>query len=211
MAFTLQPAVGEFFVDRKAILEEMVSTVSAENLLMGFALVGNRRMGKSSIFQEVCRRLSKKKDIIPVYFSFWSLIEKSVEEFCRILTFSVLERYKQKLSLTYRIKDLVKLPVNKLFDFLRTIDVRIQILEEIELSLSATRAAKDLSSILEQALTLPEKLASETDTRCVLFLDEFPSVIELASSNGRMIGEQIIRKITTIQENYTRSVLCISG
>ena len=33
MAFTLQPAVGEFFVDRKAILEEMVSTLSAEDLL----------------------------------------------------------------------------------------------------------------------------------------------------------------------------------
>jgi len=211
MAFTLQPAVGEFFVYRKAILEEMISTLSAEDLLMGFALVGNRRMGKSSIFQEVCRQLSNKKDIIPVYFSFWSLIEKSVEEFCRILTFSVLERYKQKLSLTYRIKDLVKVPVNKLFDFLRTSDVRIQILEEIELSLSARHGAKDLSLMLEQALTLPENLAGETDTRCVLFLDEFPTVIELSSSNGRMIGEQIIRKIRTIQENYRQTVLCISG
>lgn len=211
MAFTLQPAVGESFVNRKAIVEEMVSTLSEENLLIGFALVGNRRMGKSSIFQEVCRELSKKKDIIPVYFSLWSLIEKSVEEFCRILAFSVLERYKQKLSLRYQIKNLVKVPVNKLFDFLRTIDVRIKILEEIEISLSRRKGEKDLSLMLEQVLTLPEKLASETDTRCILFLDEFPSVIELASSNGRMIGEQIIRKIRTIQENYRRTVLCISG
>jgi len=211
MAFTLQPAVGEFFVNRKAIVEEMVSTLSEKNLLMGFALVGNRRMGKSSIFQEVCRELSKKKDIVPVYFSSWSLIEKSVEEFCRILAFSALERYKQKLSLRYRIKDLVKVPVNKLFDFLRTIDVRIKILEEIEISLSTRKGAKDLSLMLEQALTLPEKLASETDTRCILFLDEFPSVVELGSSNGRMIGEQIIRKVRTIQENYRRTVLCISG
>jgi len=211
MAFTLQPAVGESFVNRRAIVEEMVSTLSDKNLLMGFALVGNRRMGKSSIFQEVCRELTKKKDIIPVYFSSWSLIEKSVEEFCRSLAFLVLERYKQKLSLRYRIKDLVKVPVNKLFDFLRTIDVRIKILEEIEISLSTREGGEDLSLMLEQALSLPENLASETDTRCILFLDEFPSVIELASSNGRMIGEQIIRKIRTIQENYRQTVLCISG
>lgn len=211
MAFTLQPAVGEFFVDRKAILEEMISTLSAEDLLMGFALVGNRRMGKSSIFQEVCRQLGKNKDIVPVYFSFWSLIEKSIEEFCRVFTFSVLEGYKRRLSLKYRIKDLVKVPVNKLFDFLRTIDVRIQILEDIELSLSARQGAKDISLMLEQALTLPEKLADETHTRCILFLDEFPSVTELSSSNGRMIGEQIIRKVRTIQENYRQTVLCISG
>ena len=211
MAFTLQPAVGESFVNRKAIVEEMVSTLSDKNLLMGFALVGNRRMGKSSIFQEVCRELSKKKDIIPVYLSSWGLIEKSVEEFCRLLTFSVLERYKQKLSVRYRIKDLVKVPATKVLDFLRTIDVRIKILEEIEISLSTRKGAKDPSLMLEQTLSLPENLASETGTRCILFMDEFPSVIELASSNGRMIGEQIIRKVRTIQENYRQTVLCISG
>lgn len=149
MAFTLQPAVGESFVNRKAIVEEMVSTLSDKNLLMGFALAGNRRMGKSSIFQEVCRELSKKKDIIPVYLSSWGLIEKSVEEFCRLLTFSVLERYKQKLSVKYRIKDLVKVPATKVLDFLRTIDVRIKILEEIEISLSTRKGAKDPSLMLE--------------------------------------------------------------
>lgn len=192
MAFTLQPAVGESFVNRKAIVQEMVSTLSDKNLFMGFALVGNRRMGKSSIFQEVCRELSKKKDIIPVYLSSWGLIEKSVEEFCRLLTFSVLERYKQKLSVKYRIKDLVKVPATKVLDFLRTIDVRIKILEEIEISLSTRKGAKDPSLMLEQTLSLPENLASETGTRCILFLDEFPSVIELTSPSGRMIGEQII-------------------
>lgn len=139
------------------------------------------------------------------------LIEKSVEEFCRLLTFSVLERYKQKLSVRYRIKDLVKVPATKVIDFLRTIDVRIKILEEIEISLSTRKGAKDPSLMLEQTLSLPENLASETGTRCILFMDEFPSVIELASSNGRMIGEQIIRKVRTIQESYMQTVLCISG
>ena len=211
MAFTLQPAIGKSFVDRKEIVGEMIADLSNKNLLMGFALLGNRRMGKSSIFQEVCLRLSKKKNVIPVYFSMWNLVEKSVEEFCRLLSFSVLERYKQKLSLKYRLKNLVRVPVTRVFDFLREIDVKIKVLEEIEISLAKKREEKEPSLLLNQVLTLPEKLANETNTRCVVFLDEFPSVTGLVYKNGQMVGEGIIRKIRTIQENYRRTILCISG
>lgn len=46
MAFTLQPAVKDDFVDREDILADMITTLADESTRMGFALVGSRRIGK---------------------------------------------------------------------------------------------------------------------------------------------------------------------
>lgn len=74
MSFTLRPAVGENFVNREEIINEMIATLTNKKLSVGFALIGNRRIGKTSIFQELYRILKEKKSIIPIYFSLWSLI-----------------------------------------------------------------------------------------------------------------------------------------
>ena len=43
MAFTLQPAVKDDFIDREDILADMLTTLKDESTRMGFALVGPRR------------------------------------------------------------------------------------------------------------------------------------------------------------------------
>ena len=63
MAFTLQPAVKDDFVDREDILADMLSTLKDKSIRMGFALVGSRRIGKTSILKEVVRRLEGEKDV----------------------------------------------------------------------------------------------------------------------------------------------------
>ena len=86
MAFTLQPAVKDDFVDREDILADMLSTLEDESTRMGFALVGPRRIGKTSILKEVVRRLEGEKDIVPVYFSIWDLVENTLPELCTRIT-----------------------------------------------------------------------------------------------------------------------------
>ncbi|MDI6794704.1 MAG: ATP-binding protein [bacterium] len=213
MSFTLQPACGSNFVNREEIINEMIETLTHENLLMGFAFVGSRRVGKTSLLREVHYQLKAKDKIIPVYFSLWGLIEGTLDEFCRKLTLSIMEAYKQELSLKYRLKDLVKVPASKMLDFLKTIDVKIKILEEIEFAISSKRLEnkKDISETVEDVFLLGERLATETKSRCILLLDEFPSITELKVKNGKAIGEGIIRKIRTIHESYTKTVCCISG
>jgi len=49
MAFTLQPAIKDDVVNREDILMEMVSSLQDEGVRMGFALIGPRRIGKTSI------------------------------------------------------------------------------------------------------------------------------------------------------------------
>jgi len=57
MAFTLQLAVKGDFIDRDDILADMITTLRDKCIRMGFALVGPRRIGKTSILKEVAERL----------------------------------------------------------------------------------------------------------------------------------------------------------
>ena len=115
MPFTLQPAVKNDFINREDILKEMLSTLQDENVRMGYALVGPRRIGKTSILKEVIRRLEQKKKntVVPVYFSIWDLVENTLPEFCTRITLAIIEAFKPHLSLKLKIKELLKVPVFK--------------------------------------------------------------------------------------------------
>jgi len=177
---------------------------------MEFALVGPRRVGKTSILKEVARRLEKEGGIVPVYFSLWDLTENSVLEFCSRLTLSVIEGFKPYLSLKLKIKEILKVPAHKVFDVLRSLDIKIGIFEDLEIDLRmGKRGEIGPNELLEKAFSFGETLAGQNNARLVLMLDEFPSVIEL--KNRVKSGEAIIKKIRTIHELLENTVLCISG
>ena len=107
MAFTLQPAVKDDFIDREDILADMITTLADESTRMGFALVGPRRIGKTSILKEVARRLEGEKGIVPVYFSLWDVVENTLPELCTRITLSIIEGFKPHLSLKLKMKQLL--------------------------------------------------------------------------------------------------------
>lgn len=67
--FTLRPVCGEDFLDREELIQEMVETLASPTERVGFALVGRRRMGKTSVFLEVVRRLQRDPRVVSVYSS----------------------------------------------------------------------------------------------------------------------------------------------
>ena len=75
MAFTLQPALKDDFIDREDILADMLSTLESKHTRMGFALAGPRRIGKTSILKEVVRRLEGKKVLFQSIFPFGILLK----------------------------------------------------------------------------------------------------------------------------------------
>lgn len=81
MAFTIQPAQGSEFINREKELKDIISTLKNINSSLGFALYGKRRVGKTSLFKETKRILEKEKNIVPIYFSLWDLVEKDIKEF----------------------------------------------------------------------------------------------------------------------------------
>ena len=210
MAFTLQPAVKDDFVDREDILADMLSTLKDKSTRMGFALVGSRRIGKTSILKEVVRRLEVEKDIVPVYFSIWDLVENTLPELCTRITLAIIEGFKPHLSLKLKMKQLLNVPVLKFFEVLRSLNMKIAFFDEIEIALRMGKSGEiDHNTLIEKMFLFGEKMAKENGVRLVLMLDEFPSIMDV--KNKTKLGEGIIKKIRTICEDLENTILCISG
>ncbi|ODS41940.1 MAG: hypothetical protein MSIBF_00855 [Candidatus Altiarchaeales archaeon IMC4] len=210
MAFTLKPAQGDDFVDREQVIAEMVNTLSDKESRVGFALYGKRRVGKTSILKETKRLLKDREDIVVIYFSLFELAPKTVPNFVRKFSSEVLEAYKQRLSLKYRTKDLMMAPLAIIRKHIGEMNIGVKVGEDIEFLLTFNEdETKDYGELIKRAFDLPEKLAGETKTKCVLLIDEFPLIIDL--KNGSRIGEDIIGVIRTVHEEQKNTAMCICG
>lgn len=210
MTFTLLPVSGKDFVGREELVKGMIKILSDKKTNTGYALFGIRRIGKTSIFKEVERRLSKRDDIVVVYFSLWDIVPSNIETFLTEFVITILEKYREKLSIEHRMRGLLKVPIEFLKDVLKKARVSISIRDEIEIFLTfKNRREKNLTQLVRRAFNLPEHLAKETNTKCILLIDEFPSILDL--KNGEKIGEELVKSIRTIHENHKKTVICISG
>ncbi|ODS36846.1 MAG: hypothetical protein A7316_09775 [Candidatus Altiarchaeales archaeon WOR_SM1_86-2] len=210
MAFTLKPAEGKDFIDRKEIIAEMLNTLSDKESQMGFALYGKRRVGKTSILKEMERLLKDKEDVVVIYFSLFELAPKTVGNFVKKFSTEVLTAYKQRLPLRYRVKDLMMSPLAVIREHIKEMKISMKLGEDIEFLLTFDEEkARDYGELIKRAFELPERLADETKTKCVLLMDEFPLIIDL--KNGSRIGADIVGVIRTIHEEQKNTVLCISG
>ncbi|MBC2706474.1 MAG: hypothetical protein HF975_08715 [ANME-2 cluster archaeon] len=208
MKFTLQPVKGEEFINRTELLDEMVAELRDKGSTTGYALYGKRRIGKTSILKEVQRRLEQEDGIVVVYFSVWDLIESTLAEFCQRLSLGIIEAYRPHIGLKYRANELVRTPLTMLRKILGETELKI-VYNEIEF-LVTRKKDTDEGVLIEHAFNISEKLGKKTDTKCVLLIDEFPSIIDLKSNNVK-IGEAVLRKIRTIFEDWEQTTLCISG
>lgn len=210
MVFTLQPAKGEDFVNRDALLGEMVSTLKDPNIRMGFALYGKRRVGKTSVFKELQRRLEGDKYVVIAYISVWDLVEDTLDSFVKELTSKTLSAYQTRLGIRYKLKDLLRLPADLLRKAIMELKISAKVQDSVEFLLTFDQGQKDYDDIIDAAFALPEALAKETKTRCVLLIDEFPSLVDLKKGNAG-VGEGILKKIRTRYEDMENTVFCISG
>jgi len=211
MAFTIQPAQGPEFVNRQQELNDILVTLRDMNSSIGFALYGKRRVGKTSLLKETKRLLAKDGSIVPIYFCVWDLVEKNIREFAKELGAAIVDAYKPHLPLDYRAKELMQLPLNFLKKIIAGLKLSVELQDSISLILSFDKEKRfEPGVLIDEVFNLPERLACVTKRKSVLLLDEFPDIIEL-KVNGKKIGESIIKKIRTIQEDYKRTSFNISG
>lgn len=211
MPFTIQPAEGPTFVNREPELKDILTTLKDPSSTMGFALYGKRRMGKTSIFRETHRLLLEEKNIVPIYFSIWNLIEKNVKEFARELSVAIVEEYRPHLSLPHKAKDLLSLPLNFIKNVFSGLKLSVEIQDSLTLVFSLPKEKEiDPGVLIDTVFTLPEKLAKETKKKSVLLIDEFPDIVDI-KINGKKMEETVIKKIRTIQEDYKHTAFNVSG
>ena len=209
MGFTLKPATKDNFIDREPLLDEMITTLTNRKIDMGFALIGPRRVGKTSILREITHRLANRKDVVVVYFCLWDLVENNLREFSHQLIKTLLVGFRGKISVKYKLKRLLQVPVETIYEFLKAAGISLKILDEIEIELRRKDKPLDANMLVERIFALTEELGREYRVRAILIIDEFPSLIDL--TNGKKLGEGVIRKIRTVHETLENTVLCISG
>jgi hypothetical protein len=96
-------------------------------------------------------------------------------------------------------------------DLLKHLNISVDFGNEIAYTVSYVKGEEsDISKATSNIFNLIDRLAEKTKTKCVLIIDEFPSLIELKIGK-KMIGSSIIKTIRTINEDYKKTALVISG
>ena len=208
MAFTLTTAEGSDFIDRLKIVKEMFDALSNKKEKVGFALIGNRRVGKSSILKEVKRKLTKTS--VPcIYYSLWNRPEADVEEFSFKLTQLILEEYRSRLGLKYKIKNLISSPIEHIKEVLNDLNISVSLKDLIEINITRKEKLCSLDA-LEDVFKLCDKLENETGARIIIMLDEFPDIRNLKICKHKA-GDKIFKSLRTIYENSQSVILTVAG
>lgn len=210
MPFYLTPVTGNLLIDREEELKQVLPELSRSNSRIGFSLTGIRRVGKTSILYDVKEKL-EKKGIVVIYISVWKTIPDTVDAFLSNLFDETMLAFRGKLPLSMKMSELARMGRETLMNFLKHLKLSMDVGEHISYSVSYVRGEeKDISKATMHTFSLIDKLAQKTKTKCVLIVDEFPSIAELKIGK-KMVGHSIIKVIRTINETYKNTVLVISG
>lgn len=173
------PATGDFFFDRKRILEElkicMISLKAGTH--QDFALVSPRRFGKSSVLKTLRHELLHEglaavlvdcSDVYP--FTLDAILEMYVREV--LLAFREAAGWR---ILPSRIIDAVKGIPSAIGDVVseRVSRAGAEIGKFLKIWVELKEKKTDVSELFETAIELPERLAEKTGVPCTMMLDEF--------------------------------------
>lgn len=209
--FNITAAYGKDFVNREKELKEMLSELKNTGSVIGHAVYGRRRLGKTSLFREIACRLSETRTICPIYFSLWDMTIKDAVFFSKRLTEKILEPYRRHFRIKYATRDLFEGSYKLIKNIIGGLKISAPVGESIEFLLSFDREHRiDLDKLIDEVFKLPEKLAAEAGKKSVLLIDEFPDIVSLKFS-GSNIGSDIIGKLRTIHEEYKHTSLNIAG
>lgn len=210
MTFYLTPVTGDLLIDREKELKTLLDELSKKNSKIGFSLSGVRRIGKTSILKEVKKQL-EKQGVVVIYISVWSAIPDTLETFIANLFDETMAAFKDKLPFKMKISNLIKLGRDGIADLLKHFKLSVDLENKISYTISYVKGEEsDVNKATYNALQLMDKLAEKTKTKCVLIIDEFPSIAELKIGK-KMIGASIIKLIRTVNEDYKKTALVVSG
>lgn len=173
------PATGDFFFDRKRILEELKTCMVSlkKGTHQDFALVSPRRFGKSSVLKTLQPELLREglaavlvdcSDVYPLTID--TILEMYVREV--LLAFRAAEGWRVRAS---RIIDAVKGVPGAIADVVskHVSKAGAELGKFIKVWVELRERGTRPSELFASAVELPEGLAEKTGVPCVVMLDEF--------------------------------------
>lgn len=186
--FVGKPAPPEFLIDRNAIVNKLVRDISNPSIQPGFALIGYRRIGKTSILDKVKEEL-KNKGLVVVYFDVKERMADP-ESFLTDLEAEILQEYTDQISRFHRTKlklsEAKKLVMQKISDVVSSVEeVGIEVSSDgkitpkIHFGEGKNRKTSDYSKQFRSVFKTADVVAEKSGRRVVLMLDEFQDLVKL--------------------------------
>jgi len=210
----------EDFYDREELVKPMVDYIEKSQ---SYALIGFRRMGKTSILN-VLQELLKEKGFLTTFIDLELRMEKGYLQpvsFLRAYNFSILEDYFTQIGSVIKLKHLIREAPSKVVLTISEILGRIKSAKfkakssigSLELALEFEKAlyenrrrAEVEDKLLEAALRLPEALCEESGRKFVVFIDEFQFIKDL-----KIWRKGIFHMMRSIYQHQKKTVYVISG
>lgn len=207
----LAPAAGRRRAGRRAEAGRLADGPFGGGPRIGVSPTGPRRVGKASLLLEAKRRL-EGGGVVAVYASARRTPIGRLGEFAEYPLRQMLESFKGGMGPRAKASSMLAMRGGALADFLKSGKVAAEVGESIARALPFARGeAPDASGAVPGAFMLADRLAAQCGQRCVLIIDESPSIAGLKTEGERAVGGSIIRAARTLSEEYEGAVLAVSG
>ena len=200
-----KPVTDPYFTDREE--ESRILRAEIENLpsetAINLAVLGPRRVGKTSLLKNVVLDLESEKRIIPLFIDCLSM--PSVRRFSGVLLENAKKEYVEKTgdrAYLRKLESYLKKGAAELLLKVSRLDLSIASYLSIKISLEDP--GSDEALIFEKALDYLEELATSKDVYFVVFLDEFAELAEKG-------GEDFIKLFRTVIQQQTRTMYVFSS
>ena len=199
-----KPVTGEYFIDRIEELDQIINTLSAvsSGASSNVALIGLRRTGKTSLFENAKLRLADSKEIVPVLINCFGVSTKA--RFSKMLMQEVAKAYVQKTE-DHLHKDRLVSFLKKGFEEVskQISDLDISIAEFAKFNVKLREPKADEDELIEMALKYPQTLAESKGVCFVIMIDEFQDTFKW--------GEDFLKSFRRIIESQKKVAYAFSG
>ena len=185
------PASPKDLIDRKEETKELLDKMRSRKINYNIAVLGYRRVGKSSILVKLQDELSKDENIIPVYFD----VQKNMAEpkiFFTRLQSTIFAAYILKLNKTEKVKTKTKIVVegvSRLIDAIKSkkitsIGVEISAEGTVMPKINFGNKKPDYTNVFYAVFETLNAFAEESNKKFVVILDEFQDFMDLKRYEG---------------------------
>ena len=173
---------------------------------MNLAILGQRRVGKTSLIKNVMAGVQDDEKIIPIYIDCLSM--PTLRRLARVISEDAKASYIEKTNDTKyvsKINDMLNKSVSELLQKMSGVDISIS--SYISLRLSLQEEKTDEQTVFENALNYLEYLGSSKDVRFVVFLDEFSEIAERWGNDFVKLLRTIVQQQTKIMYVFSSSAI----
>lgn len=203
-----KPVESPYFTDREkesGLLRAEIGNL-VEETSINLAVLGPRRVGKTSLLKHVIRELEPEKKIVPLFIDCLSM--PSVRRFSGVLAESAKTGYVEKTGDRAYLKKLHEhLKKSAVELLLKLSGLELSVASYLSIKISLEDPGTDEALIFETALNYLEELAKSRDVYFVVFLDEFAELAEKGGENFTTLLRTVIQQQKRVMYVFSSSAI----